>query len=72
MRTEIVWQKAISTKYGGRPFQVWGPIVCNIVEQKTSRIKAMLTAEKNRDIDLWQGSILYFFFSLHAQRCVWS
>lgn len=54
-------QKAITTKWGGSPFQVWERIVCNIVEQKTSRIKAMLTAEKNRDIDLLQGSNLFFY-----------
>ena len=54
-------QKAITTKCGGSPFQLWGRIVCNIVEQKTSRIKAMLTVEKNRDIDLLQGSKLFFY-----------
>lgn len=66
LKTEIVRQKAITTKCGGSPFQVWGCIVCNIVEQKTSRIKAML---RKTEILIYCKDQNYFFI-LHAQRCV--
>lgn len=42
-------------------FRVGEVLPCNIVEQKTSRIKAILTAEENRGIDLLQGSKLFFY-----------